>query len=369
MQIRYPMEKIKKTDFSELTDHIYYLDPNVKMVRVENGFLTIQYEGSNERLFLKQLEGYLKNDERTIKRIKLCDNRVSSFENKDYLDAKEIAVFKGDALKLHKCLKEILDRISEKHKATPTQYPALMNSELMQRSKYFFHFPQNIYRLTEIRHQKEQLDKCRLYMNKGLDVEELFEVNDFFLRPCLCYFAYDERKDQRLTHDLEVVNSYGSCFRHEHKRKISKHRSRDFTMYELIYFGSKEKVEKIRKQLIQEIWELFKRIGLSGYIETANDPFFINNDRNLIAFQRGAEMKYELVFSPNENTNFSIGSFNLVGDVLTESFGIKSKQGEKVYSGCTAFGLDRWVRAILYTFGENMENWPAYLREKIANGK
>ncbi|MCK6259482.1 hypothetical protein LCY76_23200 [Fictibacillus sp. KIGAM418] len=365
MYIRYPANKIKQIDISELIDQIYYLDPDVKKVGTERGYLTIQYEGINERIFLKQLETLLNNRERTIKKIRLVDNLIHPIVENE----RSQAVNKESIFKLHECIKKMLDEISEKFNGTPTRYPALMDSDLMQRSKYAFHFPQNVYRIAQIRHQKEHLDQYRFNMEKGLKVEELYEVNSYFLRPCLCYFAYDERKDQRLDSDLEVIHSYGSCFRHEHDRKISAHRSRDFTMYEIIYLGSKEKVESLRKELIQEVWELFNRIGLRGYIETANDPFFIKNDRNRIAFQRAAEMKYELIFSPNEELSFSIGSFNLVGEVLTESFGIKGELGENVHSGCTAFGIDRWVEAILYTFGDKMENWPTYLRERMADGK
>ncbi|SDN48712.1 tRNA synthetase class II core domain (G, H, P, S and T) [Fictibacillus solisalsi] len=365
MYIRYSEDKIKQKDLSEVIDQIYYLDPDVKKVERKSGYLIIHYEGIHEKVFLKQLEAVLNDRERTIKKVRLADNLIHPIVKKEVSQK----VNKEVIFRLHECIKKMLDEISRKFKGSPARFSTLMDSELMERSKYAYHFPQNIYRIAEIRHQKERLDEYRINMEKGHKVEDLFEVNSHFLRPCLCYFAYDERKDQSFDRDLEVIYSYGSCYRHEHDKKISAHRSRDFTMYEIIYLGSKEKVENLRKDIIQEVWELFNRIGLRGYIETANDPFFIKNDRNRIAFQRAAEMKYELIFSPNEDLSFSIGSFNLVGEVLTQSFGIKGKQGENVSSGCTAFGVDRWVEAILYTFGDNLENWPTYLRERIGDEK
>lgn len=74
-------------------------------------------------------------------------------------------------------------------------------------------------------------------------------------------------------------------------------------------------------------------------------------------YQLMANSKYELV-AVTEKKDVSIASFNDCGEMLCERFQIKGENDKPLYSGCAAFGIDRWVQVFLQTYGRNKTNWP-----------
>lgn len=70
-----------------------------------------------------------------------------------------------------------------------------------------------------------------------------------------------------------------------------------------------------------------------------------------------ANSKYELV-AVTEKKDVSIASFNDCGEMLCERFHISGEDGLPLYSGCAAFGIDRWVQVFLQTYGRNRKDWP-----------
>ncbi|WP_214482991.1 aminoacyl--tRNA ligase-related protein [Bacillus sp. SM2101] len=369
MLFNYPISKIKTKDFPDLINRIYLLSTGVTKVSYDYKNLKVIYKGDKQVKFFGDLEKLITQKDRQIKKKVIKDNCDDSEVSGEFIVSKKNEdgiSFEGDIAKIYEAVKRLLDQISSKFNATYTKYPTIMSKLLMDKSKYSLHFPQNTYRMSEIKHQKEDLEKYRLLTENSLDTSDLFQATNYYLRPCLCYFAYNDREGEDLEKDLDVISSFGQCFRHENTRQISPFRSRDFNMYEIVYIGGQEKVTELRNKLVEEVWTLFNLLGLKGKIETANDPFFIKNDRSKISYQRAGERKYELVFTPNSKVSFSLASFNLCDDVLTKSFDIKSKN-QSAYSGCTAFGIERWVQAIVYTYGTNPVLWPKYILEMMVN--
>ncbi len=56
----------------------------------------------------------------------------------------------------------------------------------------------------------------------------------------------------------------------------------------------------------------------------------------------------------------AVGSVNLHRNYFGEAFEI-SRNGISACSACVAFGLERWIAAILDHFGEKPEQWPVDL--------
>ena len=63
-------------------------------------------------------------------------------------------------------------------------------------------------------------------------------------------------------------------------------------------------------------------------------------------------MKRELVFG----NDLAIASTNFHRDHFGEAFAI-TRQGERAFSGCVAFGMERWLAAFLGTYGKRTEDW------------
>jgi hypothetical protein len=65
-------------------------------------------------------------------------------------------------------------------------------------------------------------------------------------------------------------------------------------------------------------------------------------------------VKTEMVFGGS----LAIGSVNLHRDYFGEAFEIR-REGRDAWSGCIAFGVERWLHAILTRFGPEPAGWPA----------
>lgn len=87
--------------------------------------------------------------------------------------------------------------------------------------------------------------------------------------------------------------------------------------------------------------------------EHATDPFF-NPSRNANhLMQKLDPLKTELVFQ----NRLAIASINFHQDHFGDAFGIQ-RDGTAAFSGCVAFGVDRWLYARLTGFGPDESNWP-----------
>jgi hypothetical protein len=64
-------------------------------------------------------------------------------------------------------------------------------------------------------------------------------------------------------------------------------------------------------------------------------------------------VKRELVF----DGDLAIASTIFHRDTFGKSFNI-NRGGENAYSGCVAFGMERWLSAFLGAYGAIREQWP-----------
>lgn len=162
-----------------------------------------------------------------------------------------------------------------------------------------------------------------------------------------------------------VITTKGRCFRYESNNLNSNTRLWDFTMREIVFIGTEEAVETLRQQSMQFVRDLVEILKLNCFIETASDPFFIDI-KNKEYFQLITKVKYELRMNiPFNNTSIAVASFNSHGNHFGRSYHITSKTGTYVNTGCTAFGIERWVYAFLSQYGLDMSLWPKKMKQLI----
>lgn len=68
--------------------------------------------------------------------------------------------------------------------------------------------------------------------------------------------------------------------------------------------------------------------------------------------------KFELIVSTQCGREVSIASFNYCQDMLCSKYEIKGAEGAALFSGCVAFGIDRWKEAIIDVHGRDFMEWP-----------
>ncbi|MEV6596756.1 hypothetical protein AB0M36_07800 [Actinoplanes sp. NPDC051346] len=257
--------------------------------------------------------------------------------------------------------------------AVEYRYPTLLSARVLDTACYPATFPQFLMFVTRLH---EDLDTYRefqaSYKERGqLDASflEYCRNLDYCLPPAMCYHAFDHHRDRVLPRgEMQVVTLQGRSFRHESRYATTLERLWDFTMREIVFLGERGDVLDARDKFMQLLFGLTDEWGLDGYCEPANDPFFAGGDPASRAWsQRLLELKYELRLRLAAGRDVAVGSFNFHDDFFGKAFNIRHADASAVVSGCTAFGLERFVYALLCQHGTDPDRWPAAVRE-LAEG-
>jgi seryl-tRNA synthetase len=355
----------KRRKAAQLIDSVYYLSEDITHVRMNGDELEVEYEGRDGDVLQARLDRYMtvSLQSRYSPKTVLHDNRTGSMKNEGAAAASSLPVgglrLEGGIVLLEEAFDRMFRELAQRHGASLRRYPSVLSGEQMKNSGYLLHFPQNIYGICEIPHDHEQLQRHRDQVAETQTTSPFFQQNGLFLQPCVCFHVYEELAQAgRAVGGLELFTAAGRCYRHEHRSRLTEVRLREFYMREIVYIGDADRVAAMRDRLLEEAWALFEQLQLTGYVESATDPFYFEDDSMLMFYQSSSELKYELRFAGPAQKDFSIASFNLCGHVLCEAFGMDRSAGE-VYSGCAGFGIDRWIQAFLAVHGANPERWPA----------
>ncbi len=273
----------------------------------------------------------------------------------------------GDAAVLAESLDRRFVRIArEAFQAVPHQYPSMLSMAAMHRCHYFASFPQHV---TFAPHLREDADVLRRIAGASgpIDGEGLvghLKPPEHILSPAVCFHTYLNFSDRTLAGPL-AVTALGRCFRYESTNFTTLERIWDFSLREIVFVGPRPWVDEQRERSLRESQKLVEELGVDGWIETANDPFFVNNFVAKKYFQLMTRTKYELQLGmPAEARSLAAASYNLHNDFFGRSFGIKLG-GEFAFTGCVGFGLERWVWALFSQFGPTLADWPRETRQAL----
>jgi seryl-tRNA synthetase len=206
--------------------------------------------------------------------------------------------------------------------AEERRFPTLIAEDVLDRSEYFRAFP-------------------------GYASRAAVPVagHNYFLSPAVCYHCYDMLKDRTLSNNL-ILTCCGKCFRND---ACSETHLWDFTMRELVFVGTTEFVQRQRQRWMDKASNFARDLGLEVCLAQANDPFFGSANRGRKLLQQIKQMKFELnVQSPGR---MPIASFNLHERFFSNRFQLSLAGGRPAYTGCVAFGLERWCLALVARHG------------------
>jgi hypothetical protein len=141
-------------------------------------------------------------------------------------------------------------------------------------------------------------------------------------------------------------------------------------MREVIFVGAEDEVTERRKKGIERVLEQIDRFDLEAQIETANDPFFSAAYATKTYYQVRSDLKFELRLAvepgeKGEQRTLACGSFNLHENFFGKTFSITAANGEPAFTGCVAWGLERWVLACFTQHGFEPSRWPAGVRARV----
>ncbi|WP_031096894.1 hypothetical protein, partial [Streptomyces sp. NRRL S-15] len=252
--------------------------------------------------------------------------------------------------------KAVCDLLAEDFDAREYRYPTLIRTKALETAGYMKSFPQHLMFVTRLRNDLDVYrDFQDSYAGNGLDSGVLGSCGnvDYCLPPTMCYHTFQQYGGRTVEADrLHVVTSRGKSFRFEAAYSTTLERLWDFTIREIVFMGAREDVLNSRERFMRKVFAFVETLGMSGFCEVGNDPFFCGTDTSeRIWSQRLLELKYELRLDVAPDRTIAVGSFNFHDDLFGKAFGIDHGANGPIRSGCVGFGLERLVYAFLCQYG------------------
>lgn len=181
-----------------------------------------------------------------------------------------------------------------------------------------------------------------------------------FLPPATCYRLFQSLQGTDLPKPTAVTLT-GPCFRREPRYDWGRRRA--FTMREIVFLGNEDSAAEARNALSRSSLRLALRLGLEARLEEAEDPFFTTAGRGKRILQRLLGLKLEVV-APLAGDLLALASFNLHQDFFGTRLGIRVED-RPAWTGCAAWGIERWRLAIESRWGQTTSEWPGEIRHAL----
>lgn len=372
-----------------------YAAPEVQKVRVSDDrtFVTVEcHAGSDEAALRPQVERYVED---FVKRFRAVAGKVyRTLERRADTEPMSTGVFAelvarrwafqlgdgqvglaGPAMKLVEALDQRFRHMAmTQFGATEHRYPTFIPTDVLRRCGYFGAFPHLVslvghfvedYRaLKEIRDANAESEKV-VIPNKDSIVNAAACVT-----PATCYHVYQSLEGTTLAAPGQAFTATGRCARYESTNMVGLDRLWEFTMRELVLVGAEGWVAEQRQKGMDAFIGLVEEWDLECSIETANDPFFAPVYATKTFWQSQGGLKYELRFTvePGEGgrpRTISCGSANLHEGFFGQTFQLSLPDGQPVFTGCVALGVERLALAVFTQHGFEPRRWPAPLRDAV----
>lgn len=172
------------------------------------------------------------------------------------------------------------------------------------------------------------------------------------LTPAACYHVYAHLQQTTLD-GPRYVTTKSTCYRREAEYRALE-RLWSFTMREIVCVADAATVKEFLATMQSRLTSFFAAQELPISFEPATDPFFRGRRHPKHFAQELDPVKFEMVFAGS----LAVGSINFHRNYFGEAFGIR-EQGAPAFSGCVAFGIERWIHAVVTCFGADPARWPA----------
>lgn len=251
-----------------------------------------------------------------------------------------------------------LDRLflswAEDWQAEAYGFPTFILASALSKLDYFQNFPHLITIPVVL---DADPDNLQAFANEpcgcdgSLALPRLEPVQDV-LTPAACYHFYLNLEGQTLAAP-RYLTTRASCFRRE-THYLPLQRQWSFSMREIVCIGTAQEVQDFLGRMQETVQGFFQEIDLPIRWENATDPFFNPSKNPKFLMQKLEPVKTEMI----SETDLAIGSVNFHRNYFGDAFRIQ-RDGQEAFSGCVAFGLERWLYAFFVRYGKDLAQWPA----------
>ena len=191
-----------------------------------------------------------------------------------------------------------------------------------------------------------------------------------------CPPIYNSFKGKTIDSDrfpIFLFEREANSFRYESGGRHGIERVDEFHRIEAVFIGTPEQLMEIHKKLIDRYKYIFNEIFEIEWRMANVTPFYMQQAGSI--FKEGeyedklgtidfeAWLPYKGNRSESEWLEFQ--NISIVGTKYIDAFNIKAQKNEKLWSGCTGIGLERWVVVFLAQKGLDQEKWPKKFLEYL----
>jgi seryl-tRNA synthetase len=226
--------------------------------------------------------------------------------------------------------------------APPMLFPALLRADRLAKLDYFKNFPHLAVVASQI-----LPDRLEGYAKGGTAADGIpgadLADGHYVLPSAACYSIYLHLEGTVLA-GPRYVTTVATCFRNENAY-TELQRLWSFSMREIVCLGTADDVERHLRAFKERILGFASGLGLTLDIEVASDPFYQPGGSRAL-MQKLFPQKEELLYG----RSLAIASLNFHRNFFGERCNIRSADGEPAFTGCVAFGIERWLHALLDRF-------------------
>lgn len=266
---------------------------------------------------------------------------------------------RGPVLDAFRRIREAVAGLALRETREEWRPPPAVSLETLRRARYFSSFPQWLTVASHLSDDPAALERVARASDPADAVARAQAPPAAALPPAVCYHVYDALRDTTLEADARLLTAEGTCWRHEGEAMRPLERGWAFTMREVVCLGDGDTVEAFRERLLERALELADALGLEARVEEATDPFFAPTARGKALLQGVKGLKRELLLPAGDGRWTAAASFNHHETFFGDAFGIRLASGAPAHTGCAAFGLERWLLAVLVVRGAltEEESW------------
>lgn len=181
------------------------------------------------------------------------------------------------------------------------------------------------------------------------------------LAPAACYAVYIAMEGTEQADAPRAVTVRGTCFRSERVFEPLV-RQPSFSMREIVHLGDAASVKAFLEASREQVLAIAAEWGLAPAIAVATDPFFDPARSPKYLHATLFPSKHELL-----DGGIAMASFNNHRNFFGKAYRITA-DGDPVHTACVAFGIERWVAAILRRHGPEASAWPVGMRQSQQAG-
>lgn len=228
--------------------------------------------------------------------------------------------------------------------AEPMLFPPLMRVADLERFDFFRNFPQLPLLVSQLRSECLH-GVARAGLASGEAGAGELTAAGWALPSAACYNIYLHLAGTSLD-EPRYITTVATCFRNEQQYDDLR-RLRGFSMREIVCIGTRDEVQDHLRAFKERVTAFGERLDLGLQVEIGSDPFY-QPQAGRAVLQQLFPQKEELVYGGS----VAIASFNFHRNFFGERCRIQTPGGQPAFTGCVAFGIERWLHALLSRYGD-----------------